>query len=286
MWLGLIIWTCVLGLQSRFCEADLCDWAGSGFAAAVDPRIVLQVRLRCTKGSVRWIYPGQALRVVLQPSSSSSRRGALCIKAWPTLRGASVYIERAGELELLVTDGGRSEDQVFCFRPNGPHWPAIYLQTGPQTNEAWSRRMMGFRYELLGNRSAAFSLDVHASCRPCNDTELLLAVCNSDFVARGSIAAVSHDPERQTSLVEVRAARVYRQHGQVFEPMPAEASWRGRIRTLLRCHVRPGDGEFLFTGSEHFGEAWLGCAPRYKDFLSVYRAAWAARRNSCDFPLD
>lgn len=105
-------------------------------------------------------------------------------------------------------------------------------------------------------------------------------------VARGSIAAVSHDPERQTSLVAVRAARVYWQHGQVFEPMAAEASWRGRLRTLLRCRVRPGDGEFLFTGSEHFGEAWLGCAPRYKDFLSVYRAARAARRNCCDFPLD
>lgn len=131
------------------------------------------MRLRCTKGSVRWIYPGQALRVVLQPSSSSSRRGALCIKAWPTLRGASVYVERAGELELLVTDGGGSEDQVFCFRPNGPHWPAIYLQTGPQTNDAWSRRMMGFRYELLGNRSAAFSLDVHGGLQHIKHTTRL-----------------------------------------------------------------------------------------------------------------
>lgn len=28
MWLDVIIWMCVLGLQSRFCEADLCDWAG------------------------------------------------------------------------------------------------------------------------------------------------------------------------------------------------------------------------------------------------------------------
>uniref|UniRef100_H3DKW2 Meteorin-like protein n=1 Tax=Tetraodon nigroviridis TaxID=99883 RepID=H3DKW2_TETNG len=264
----------------------------SGSAAAVDSRIVLQVRLRCTKGSVRWIYPGQALRVVLQPSLSSTRRSAVCVKASPSLRGASVYVERAGDLELLVTDGGRSEDQVFCFGPNGPHWPAIYIQTSPQSG-GWSRRVMGFRYELLGNRSATFSLDLHgiqragaASCRPCTDTELLLAVCNSDFVARGSIAAVSHDHARQTSVVEVRASRVYWQHGQVFERLPAEASRRGRIHTLLRCSVRPGDGEFLFTGSEHFGEAWLGCAPRYKDFLSVYTAARAARRNSCHFPLD
>lgn len=111
-------------------------------------------------------------------------------------------------------------------------------------------------------------------------------------VVRGYIKNITHDPERRTSLVEVSAVRVYWQRGGAFEQRrgapgrPRSApSWRGRIHTLLRCHVKPGDGEFLFTGSEHFGDAWLGCAPRYKDFLSVYQAARAARQNSCDFPL-
>ncbi|XP_036944526.1 meteorin-like protein [Acanthopagrus latus] len=226
MMLRLVVLVFMLGLQLRHCAADLCSWTGSGFAAAVDSRIVLQVRLRCTEGSVRWIYPGQALRVVLEPNLSSARRTTVCIKPSPSLRGASVFIERSGEL--------------------------------------------------------------NASCRPCNDTELLMAVCNSDFVVRGSIKNVSHDSARQTSLVEVSAARVYWQRSGVFEHQPTAAGspWRGHIHTLLQCHVQPGDGEFLFTGSEHFGEAWLGCAPRYKDFLSVYQTAWAARRNSCDFPLD
>lgn len=112
-------------------------------------------------------------------------------------------------------------------------------------------------------------------------------------VVRGSIRKVSHVPARQTSLVEVSATRVYWQRGGVFEPKPATSgsshlapSWRGHIHILLSCHVKPGGGEFLFMGSEHFGEAWLGCAPRFKDFLSVYQTAWAARRNSCNFPLD
>lgn len=142
----------------------------SGFPAATDSRIVLQVRLRCTQGSVRWIYPGQGLRVVLQPSLSSGRRSAVCIKAWPSLRGASVYVERSGELELLVADGGRSEDQVFCFGPDGPRWPTVYLQTSPQTDGAWSRRGMGFRYELLGNRSAALHLDMHGGLKHTHHT--------------------------------------------------------------------------------------------------------------------
>ena len=135
----------------------------------MDSRIVLQVRLACSRGSVRWIYPGQPLRVALQPSLSSARRSVVCIKASPTLRGASVYIERAGELELLATDGGRSDHQVFCFGPNGPHWPAIYIQTGPQT-DGWSRRTMGFRYELLGNRSDTFNPGRHGGLQhtACN----------------------------------------------------------------------------------------------------------------------
>ncbi|XP_028455028.1 meteorin-like protein [Perca flavescens] len=266
-----------------------------GFAAGVDSRIVLQVQLRCTEGSVRWIYPGQALRVVLEPNLSSSQSTTVCIKPSPSFRGASVFIERAGELELLVTEGGRPEQQVFCFRADGPHRPVIYLQSRPQSDGPWSRRTMGFRYELLGNRTAlnVGHSGLQASCRPCNDTELLMAICNSDFVVRGLIEKVSHDSEHQTSLVEVSAARVYWQRSGVFEQQAAASgsprsvpSWRGHIHTLLQCHVKPGDGEFLFTGSEHFGEAWLGCAPRYKDFLFVYQTAWAARRNSCDFPLD
>ncbi|CAJ1074954.1 meteorin-like protein [Xyrichtys novacula] len=281
----------------RICAADLCNWSGSGFAADVDSRIVLQVRLRCTEGSVRWVYPGQALRVVLEPNLSSARRTTACIKPSPSFRGASVFIERSGELELLVPDAGRPErQQVFCFRADGPRRPAIYLQSSPGVDGAWSRRTIGFRYELLGNRSAADNLGLGGlqdSCQPCNDSELLMAVCSSDFVLRGSIKSVTHDSERQTSLVEVSAARVYRQRSGVFEQeLPDSGSsasvptWRGHIHTRLQCHVKPGDGEFLFTGSEHFGEAWLGCAPRFKDFLSVYQTAWAARQNSCDFPLN
>lgn len=130
------------------------SFASSGFAAGVDSRLVLQVRLRCSEGSVRWVYPGQALRVVLEPNLFSARRSTVCIKPSPSLHGASVYIERDGELELLVTDGCKKK-QVSCFRARGPHRPVIYLQASPQSDAHWSRRAVGFRYELLGNRSAA-----------------------------------------------------------------------------------------------------------------------------------
>ncbi|XP_061568005.1 meteorin-like protein [Cololabis saira] len=296
---NVIIFLCFLALC---CAADLCNWTGSGFAAGLDSRIVLQVRLRCTEGSVRWVYPGQALRVVLEPNLSSSRRRSICIQPFPSSSGASVFIERAGALQPLLgppgppgplQGAGGPERQVFCFRADGPHRPALYLQANPQADKPWSRRTMGFRYELLmGNRSDApmGHRGLHASCRPCTDGELLMAMCNSDYVVRAHIKNVTHDSKRHTSSVEVSATRVYWQRSGVFEqqadPSLPSVSWHGHIRTLLQCHVKPGDGEFLFTGSEHFGEAWLGCAPRYKDFLSVYHKARTEHRNSCDFPLD
>ncbi|XP_061830346.1 meteorin-like protein [Nerophis lumbriciformis] len=287
---GVVFVVCFLtSRQLRLCAADLCNWSGSGFPAGVDTRMVLQVRLRCTEGSVRWVHPGQALRVVLEPNLSSVKRTSICIKPFRTFGGANLFVERDGTLELLVTDDQRAE-HVRCFPAEGPQMPAIYIQMSPLGDGPWSRRRMGFRYELTANRRAATSLDHTTSCRPCDDTELLMAVCNSDFVVRGYIENVLHDLGGHTSLVEVLAARVHWQRSAVFrrhsDPSGSPRPWRGVIRAHLQCGVRPGDGEFLFTGSEHFGEAWLGCAPRYKDFLAVYQTAKASRQILCDFPLD
>lgn len=153
----------------------------------------------------------------------------------------------------------------------------------------WSKLRLGGNKQLQSRAQRLFINCLFDYLYACSCMVLLCGLS----VVRGSIRNVSHDSARQTSSVEVAAARVYWQRSAVFEQQAAASgssrpapSWRGHIHTLLQCHVKPGDGEFLFTGSEHFGEAWLGCAPRYKDFLSIYQTAWAARRNSCDFPLD
>lgn len=150
----------------------------SGFAAAVDSRIVLQVRLRCTEGWVRWVYPGQAVRVVLEPNLSSNLPTTVCIKPSPSLRGASVFIERAGELKLLVTNDRQQQQQVFCFRADGPHKPAIYLQATAQRDGYWSRRAMGFKYEL-GNRSSAPSLG-HSGLQGESIAHCMIVVASED----------------------------------------------------------------------------------------------------------
>ncbi|KAG7262734.1 hypothetical protein CRUP_006087 [Coryphaenoides rupestris] len=50
----------------------------------------------------------------------------------------------------------------------------------------------------------------------------------------------------------------------------------------LRRAAGPGrTADFLFTGSVRFGEAWMGCAPRYKDFLRLYGEARRRGANPC-----
>lgn len=100
---------------------------------------------------------------------------------------------------------------------------------------------------------------------------------------RGSIRSVSNDVELQESIIGVSATRIHRQKFPLFQAGGRSA---GSIHTPLRCGVRPGPGTFLFTGWLHFGEAWLSCAPRYRDFQRIYQGAQRTRQNPCEFPMD
>lgn len=117
-----------------------------------DLRAVQQVRLHCSEGSVEWIYPNRALRVVLEPVHARAQRTTICIKPLRGFRGASVYIERSGVLNLLMADGEPTE-QVHCFHAGGRQKSALFIQANPQ--EDISRRRVGLQYEFLRKRSSA-----------------------------------------------------------------------------------------------------------------------------------
>nr|XP_020641823.1 meteorin-like protein isoform X1 [Pogona vitticeps] len=271
------------------CAADECSWKGSGLSWEPSSRAVEQVHLRCTEGFLEWMYPARALRVILEPNLSSAQHTTICIKPSSNFQGANIYVERDGQLHLLVSDAEEPRlHHVSCFSTHTPQRVALFLQASPQRDI--SRRTASFQYELLSNQSATgpdfqkMAL-VEAMCRPCNNMELLMAICSSDFVVRGSIRNVTHDLENHISLVDVGVQRVYWQKNQIFQQEKTSGEWQGPIKTLLQCKVKKGMGDFLFTGSEHFGEAWLGCAPRFKDFSAVYQAARKRGANPCEFNL-
>lgn len=107
----------------------------------------------------------------------------------------------------------------------------------------------------------------------------------SSTVVRGNIKTVAADDDLQAAVIKVSTTRVFRQKYTLFTGNSRLGS-RGEIRTLLQCGVKPGPGSFLFTGRVHFGEAWLGCAPRYKDFQRAYAMAKAAQQIPCELPVD
>ncbi|NXA37491.1 METRN protein, partial [Eudromia elegans] len=254
---------------------------------------VEQLSLRCAEGSLEWLYPTGALRLSLSPRlpaapagpGSGAKRLAACIKPSGSFRGAQVYLERDGVLELLLAEAEAApRPRARCFSWLPREKVALFLQATPHRDI--SRRIAALRYELRGGALPADSASGQGTCRPCNDTEILMAICTSDFVVRGSIRSVSNDAELQESVIGVSATRVHRQKFPLFQPLGQAGRWAGSIRTPLRCGVRPGPGTFLFAGWLHFGEAWLSCAPRYKDFQRIYAGARRARQNPCEFPSD
>lgn len=279
---------------------DQCSWRGSGLSQ--QPGSVEQISLHCSEGALDWLYPQGALRLTLSPrlplaavgpggGGSGSGLITACVKPSEHFRGAQLYLERDGVLELLVGDRPGSSPpppRVRCFsRPPGER-VALFLQATP--HQDISRRTASFRYELRGDWTARLSLDSNpvsseGACRPCNNTEILMAVCTSDFVVRGNIRAVEDDEDLRAAVIKVSATRVFRQKYALFTGS-GRLTRAGEIRTLLQCGVRPGSGSFLFTGRVHFGEAWLGCAPRYKDFQRAYVQAREAQQIPCELAVD
>lgn len=267
-----------------FCQysSDQCSWKGSGLTHEGHARDVEQVYLRCSQGSLEWLYPTGAIIVNLRPNtvSSAAARLSVCIKPSADSRGTNIYLDRNGKLRLLLHEQDQARGKVQCFSIQEG---ALFIEAVPYMDI--SRRITAFQYELVSDRPGAEAHSLGAPCQPCSDAEMLLAVCTNDFVARGSIKKVEQEEEHSSVTVDI--SRLHRQKTQVFVSGGVRVrSWTGRINMPRQCGVRSGEGEFLFTGTVRFGEAWMGCAPRYKDFLRLYDEATRQGTNPCHVDTD
>lgn len=115
-------------------------------------RDVEQVYLRCSQGSLEWLYPTGAIIVNLRPNTVSPSGGAaarlsVCIKPSAESRGANIYLDRGGKLRLLMREEEQARGKVRCF---GLREGALFIEAIPHMDI--SRRSTAFQYELLGNR--------------------------------------------------------------------------------------------------------------------------------------
>ena len=132
----------------------------SGLTHEAHRKEVEQVYLRCSAGTVEWMYPTGALIVNLRPNTfSPSRNLTLCIKPLRGSSGANIYLEKTGELKLLVRDGDLGPGQAPCF---GFEQGGLFVEATPQQDI--SRRTTGFQYELTSRRTGP---DLHALAGEC-----------------------------------------------------------------------------------------------------------------------
>ncbi|XP_017366434.1 meteorin [Cebus imitator] len=265
---------------------ERCSWRGSGLTQ--EPGSVGQLSLACAEGAVQWLYPAGALHLTLGGSDPGVRPGIACLRPARPFAGAQVFAERAGGALELVLAEGAGPAGGRCVRWGPRERRALFLQATPHRDI--SRRVAAFRFELREDwrpelPPQAHGLGVDGACRPCSNAELLLVACTSDFVIHGTIHGVTHDAELQESIITVVAARVLRQTLPLFRVGGSRDQRLTSIRTPLHCGVHPGPGTFLFMGWSRFGEAWLGCAPRFQEFRRAYEAAQTAHRHPCEVVL-
>ncbi|XP_070965682.1 meteorin-like protein [Oncorhynchus clarkii lewisi] len=295
LWPGLAHWVAAVFLcrvASAQYTSDQCSWRGSGLTHESHSRDVEQVYLRCSQGSLEWLYPTGALIVNLrpntEPTSGASSGLHACIKPQTDSRGSHLYLERAGQLRLLMSETEQAHGRVQCFSLTEG---ALFIEAVGQQDI--SKRITVFQYELVASHGPGAHLYPHlntgtASCTPCTDDQILMAVCTSDFAGRGSIRGVDTPSSSDHSSVAVTLSRLFHQKSGVFSLDGARGKgWSGRLNTPLRCRLQPREkGEFLFTGAVRFGEAWLGCSPHYRHFLKLYRTALETGSNPCHMDMD
>lgn len=127
----------------------------SGLTHESHKKDVEQVYLRCSEGTIEWMYPTGALIIHLRPNIflPSSKHWTVCIKPLKDSAGANIYLEKTGELRLLFRDGDHSPTRVHCF---SYEHGGLFVEATPQQDI--SRKITAFQYELINKGTAS---DLH-----------------------------------------------------------------------------------------------------------------------------
>ncbi|XP_047529202.1 meteorin-like protein isoform X1 [Vanessa atalanta] len=223
-----VFWTVVLGLIC-IAEAgtigDQCDWTGSGLTSTAE-RGVTPVYLRCREGSVSWIYPRGALRLLFKPPLPADERDfTVCVRVirrpdppdlFHTLRQnktdvadrfpARIFVEGVRRLVPLYAPDDGDVRELRCFHSRHGQ-AALYVEAEPE--EGTKRRVATFKYEARPLVRRHYD-PATADCRPCSESELELAFCTSDLVSRGVIVGSEQREELDATQLTWRLTKLLR----------------------------------------------------------------------------
>lgn len=134
-------------------SADLYGFlSSSGLTHEGHARDVEQVYLRCSQGSLEWLYPTGAIIVNLRPNTASpaAARLSVCIKPSTDSSGTNIYLDRNGKLRLLLREQDQARGKVHCFSIQEG---SLFIEAIPHMDIG--RRITAFQYELVSDRLGA-----------------------------------------------------------------------------------------------------------------------------------
>ncbi|XP_059045379.1 meteorin-like protein [Achroia grisella] len=208
---------------------DQCDWTGSGLTSSAE-RSVTPVYLRCREGTVSWMYPRGALRIIFRPSLPGyEREFKVCVRVirrpdppdlFHTLRlnetdsverfPARLFIERTRKLVPLYAPDDGDRRELRCFRSKRIE-AVLYVEAEPE--DGLKKRVATFRYEAQPIVHRHYD-PATADCRPCSESEMELAFCTSDLVSRGVIISSEPREDLDTTQLTVRLTKLIRATGR------------------------------------------------------------------------
>ncbi|XP_071106109.1 meteorin-like protein [Haliotis cracherodii] len=249
----------------------------------------------CEEGKVTWFTTNGSLRITLNPTKSGLFRICFRVESGAfktvvsqeiietTLQNHRLKTTTKKDIKLspLLTTSGQSK--VNCISGSGPK--RLYVET-ESAEEVLTVAKVKVEYDVE-KIASGLSHSPYEVCRPCTEQELLRSVCSSHFVAIGTIDDVTHDED--TSHIRVTASKVVSQKEAIFQK--PTAGWsrpyelKGVVQAPLRCGIRHGEGQFLFTGRVRLGQPVLQCAPRYEQWRAVLEMAQENGQLECALDL-
>ncbi|CAH0750951.1 unnamed protein product [Diatraea saccharalis] len=228
MVVGVIFWTFVLGMNcvvEAGLMGDQCDWAGSGLTSYTE-RGVTPVYLRCREGSVSWVYPRGALRLMFRPPlPADEREFRVCVRVIrrpdppdlfhnerfndteaPQRFPVRLFVEGTQRLVPLYAPDDGNPKELRCFRSRKGR-AALYVEAEPE--EGTTRSEAIFKYEARPLLRRHYD-PATADCRPCSEAELELAFCTSDLVSRGIFVRTDQREDLDTTQLTLRITKLIR----------------------------------------------------------------------------